>query len=462
MTTQSIESEAFHQALLRSERIRIIGLLVVFAVMLVVVCVRGALGAEAERQVLLPIIILLAGFGAYEFLMLRIVSGRIRLERDLSTAAWILNIFIETLLPTAAIMVLTETAFMGPFRALVAPAVTAYFLFTILSTLRLSPLLCRVTGLFAAVGYLTIVGYTYWRYSPADFGTGALPLSIYLTHAVVILLGGFVAGAVAGEIRKHVQAALREAEMRRKIERIEHDLDIARSIQQGLLPDGPPDIEGFEIAGWSQPADQTGGDYYDWQPLPDGRFAISLADVTGHGIGPALVTAVCRAYARASFPSQEELGTLVNRINELLVEDLASGRFVTFVVARLDPAAARLQLLSAGHGPLFLYTASDGRVQEFAAHDIPFGLASDVGYGPPQEIDFAPGDLLVLITDGFFEWANAAGEQFGTERLSETIRANAALPPDQIIAQVYAAVQEFIGDTAQDDDLTAVVLKRSV
>jgi serine phosphatase RsbU (regulator of sigma subunit) len=277
---------------------------------------------------------------------------------------------------------------------------------------------------------------------------------------VFILLGGFIAGAVAGQIRQHVQAALREAEMRSKIERIEHDLGIARSIQQGLLPDRVPDIEGFEIAGWSQPADETGGDYYDWQQLPDGRLAISLADVTGYGVGPALVTAVCRAYARASFPSPEDLGTLVNRINELLVEDLVTGRFVTFVVACLDVATARLQLLSAGHGPLFLYTANDGQVQEFAAHDIPFGVAPDVGYGPPQEIDFAAGDLLVLITDGFFEWSNAEGEQFGIARLSESIRANAALPPKEIISQVYAAVREFVGDTAQDDDLTAVILKR--
>ncbi len=243
-------------------------------------------------------------------------------------------------------------------------------------------------------------------------------------------------------------------------ERVQHDLEIARSIQQSLLPGGPPEIEGFEIAGWSQPADETGGDYYDWQQLPDGRVAVSLADVTGHGVGPALVTAVCRSYARASFPSRESLGTLVNRINELLVEDLTTGRFVTFVVACLDPAAARVQLLSAGHGPLFLYTAHDGRVQEFKAHDIPFGIAAEVGYGPPQEIVLAPGDLLVLITDGFFEWANAAGEQFGTARLRETIRTASELPPQEMISRIYDAVREFVGNTAQDDDLTAVVVKR--
>src|SRR5205814_6172642 len=111
----------------------------------------------------------------------------------------------------------------------------------------------------------------------------------------------FVAGMIAGEIRKQVEAALREAATRRQLESVEHDLALARSIQQSLLPNMTPEIEGFEIAGWNQPADQTGGDYYDWQVLPNGTVVAELADVTGHGIGPALLAAVCRAYARASF-----------------------------------------------------------------------------------------------------------------------------------------------------------------
>src|SRR6185369_16554810 len=124
-----------------------------------------------------------------------------------------------------------------------------------------------------------------------------LPLTIYFIYAGLILAGGIVAAVVSSRIRTHVAAALREAELKSKLEQVNHDLDVARSIQQDLLPSQSPRLENFDIAGWNEPANETGGDYFDWQSLPDGRLAISLGDATGHGIGPALVSALCRAYA---------------------------------------------------------------------------------------------------------------------------------------------------------------------
>ena len=143
--------------------------------------------------------------------------------------------------------------------------------------------------------------YLGWRPSFAP-GTSLLSSEkAVIDFALEFVIGGFVASAVAGEIRKQVDAALREAETRLQVDRLEHDLALARSIQQSLLPSSMPQVEGFEIAAWNQPADQTGGDYYDWQLLPDGKVVVALADVTGQGIGPALLAAGCRAYARASF-----------------------------------------------------------------------------------------------------------------------------------------------------------------
>jgi serine phosphatase RsbU (regulator of sigma subunit)/signal transduction histidine kinase len=242
--------------------------------------------------------------------------------------------------------------------------------------------------------------------------------------------------------------------------RMQQDLEIARLIQQGLLPRQALEIEGFDLAGWNQPADQTGGDYFDWQEMPDGRVAISLADVTGHGIGPALVTAVCRAYSRASMSSESDLGMAIDRINNMLVEDLPIERFVTFVVALLDPTNSTIQLLSAGHGPLLLYTASDDRIQDFIADDIPLGLDLNIGYGPAREIVLTDGDMLVLVTDGFFEWENADGEMFGLTRLQETIAKYKELPAKEIISSLYKEVMDFAGGTKQQDDLTAVILKQ--
>jgi len=365
-----------------------------------------------------------------------------------------------TLFPTFGILILTGSPFAGPYRALLAPAGLIYFFFIILSTLRLDPLLSRLTGLFSAIGYLSVTAYTYRNFSLPENAGDLLTLPVFITYAILLLIGGFIAGAVAGQIRVHVQAALREAETRRKMERMARDLEIARSIQQGLLPKQPPEVEGFDIAGWNQPADETGGDYFDWQEFPDGRVALSLADVTGHGIGPALVTAVCRAYGRASISGKEDLGKVMDRIDRLLTADLPAGKLVQLAVAVLDPKTSKVQLLSAGQSPLLLYTAADDRVQSFNAHGVPFGVALGLDYGPSQEITLATGDMLVLVTDGFFEWTNAADEDFGLDRLQETIRASHDLPAREIISRLYKAVLEFAGGTRQMDDLTAVILKK--
>ena len=106
--------------------------------------------------------------------------------------------------------------------------------------------------------------------SRSRYGSAVTQSSVSL-YAITLLLGGLIAAAVAGQIRKHVQSALREAETKQKLEAIQHDLEVARSIQQSLLPNGPPRIVGFDIAGWNQPADDTGGDYFDWITLPDGK-----------------------------------------------------------------------------------------------------------------------------------------------------------------------------------------------
>jgi serine phosphatase RsbU (regulator of sigma subunit) len=164
------------------------------------------------------------------------------------------------------------------------------------------------------------------------------------------VIGGFVSGMVAGEIRKQVEAALREAEAQRQVDRLEHNLSVARSIQQSLLPNVTPEIGGFEIAGWNQPAEQTGGDYYDWRVLPNGTMLAELADVTGHGIGPALLAAVRRAYARAIFSRGNSLHDAIVQLNAELIGDMGEGRFVTFVAAVCVPGCTRVELLSAGHG----------------------------------------------------------------------------------------------------------------
>src|SRR6185369_2916408 len=323
-----IEYKAFTRAALGSESYRILWSLGILAALMLLLAIRNI--ASGQFRLLYAQALIVAIAAAYEIFALAIVKKALSRERDVPRTMWLINILIDAALPTIGLFILIENRFTEPHQALVAPAVFLYFIFIILSTLRLSPWLSLSTGLLSAVGYLCVSLLVHHRYATADAGPSFLP-STYFIYASLILTGGIAAAGVALQIRKHVYSALREAELQRELERVNHDLDVARSIQQGLLPSQPPNLCGFDIAGWNRPADETGGDYFDWQTLPDGRLAVSLGDATGHGIGPALVTASCRAYARASFISGAADGWL-NNLNRLLAEDLPQNRFVTFAV----------------------------------------------------------------------------------------------------------------------------------
>ena len=243
-------------------------------------------------------------------------------------------------------------------------------------------------------------------------------------------------------------------------QRIERDLNIAREIQQGLLPKTPPDLPGFEIAGWNRSADETGGDCYDWLRLPDGLLAISIGDATGHGIGPALVAAEARALLRGTLMQSRDLARVVPQINDLLGEDLREGTFVTAFIGLLDPVKSSVEYVSAGHGPLLVYTAAHDSFTEIPTHGLPLGLMPEVEFDPATHVPLALGDMLLLFTDGFFEWSRPDGEQFGTDRLTDVVRRHRDLPVAEVIALVYAAVVEFSEGTKQADDCTAVIVKR--
>jgi serine phosphatase RsbU (regulator of sigma subunit) len=273
---------------------------------------------------------------------------------------------------------------------------------------------------------------------------------------------GALAAGVAAEIRSHVAAALREAETQHQLKQVEHDLQIARSIQQSLLPKIRPQIAGFEVGGWSRSADDTGGDFYDWKKLSDGRWIVVLADVTGHGIGPAILAAVCRAYSRASFNVRDRLETMLKNINQSFAEDLTPERFATFVAVVCEEGNDQLELLSAGHAPIIVYSSDDQSFQLIDAQALPLGILPDLWDAVPVKLNLQPGDMLLLVTDGFLEWENSAGEDFGTERLGAVVRQFSDREPEVIIAELHDAVLNFAQGTPQVDDLTAVLIKRSL
>jgi serine phosphatase RsbU (regulator of sigma subunit) len=379
------------------------------------------------------------------------------------------TVVIEGLVPSGMILAQAASGALPPYVALLTPALLAYGLFGSMTTLRLSPWLCVVQGGVGSIGYSSVLAYTRHRFGSVPESMG-LPIAAYLNVPVLIFVGSLASAGVAREIRRHVQAALSEAETRRQIERIEQDLSIARSIQQALLPGTPPAIPGFDIAGWNRPADETGGDYYDWHTLPDGAWIVTLADVSGHGIGPAMVTAACRAYMRASAMHHPDLASLATRVNHLLAQDLPDGRFVTMASVMIRPSdrptnatGIPIALLSAGHGPIALYLNASGTVQDILPECMPLAIA-DVEFGPVDMLSLAPGDVLALVTDGFVEWSkpgtDGKRDQFGIERLRDSLRRHAGQSASDMIQSIAGDVEAFAQGHAQQDDLTMVVIRR--
>jgi len=459
MNEEPIRSLAFKKAELHSERLRIFGVVgfvgLFFLVTIVrVFVIRTAAGVPWIWNCLLGITVI-----GYESWMLRRIDLALKTSRSLPAQFWILSTILETSIPAFAIAFLTSSEIEASHRPLASPTVLAFFIFIILSTLRLSPWISTLSGTVASVSYLCAAWYLGWR-PPVPGIPAPVSQSGVSLNAIILLVGGIVAGAVAGEIRKHVQAALREEETKRKFEAMQHDLKVARSIQQSLLPQETPQIAGFEIAGWNLPADDTGGDYFDWKTLPDGKVVVSLADVTGHGIGPALLASVCHAYARSNFSTAQDLPTAMERINQELGADLTTGRFVTFVAAVCCPGCADVEMLSAGHGPIFVYSRPEDRFSEINAQALPFGILPSFQCDPPSHLHLHTGDLVLLATDGFFEWENDQGEQFGVQRMEEALRASRDLAPVEMIARLYESVTAFSHGSKQQDDLTAVVIKR--
>ena len=451
-------SQAFRHALLKSEKKRIIGVIVFVSFFAVLGAVRiFVLGSAMSRwSLVVAALVIVFELGAF-----RAVNRGLESGKDISSSMWHVSSILECLFPAVGVAFLVSNRLLPDYRPLATPWVLAFFPFILLSVLRLTPRQSWVCGIVSAFGYLTAAYVAGWRFRPGPDGFTVTQTAV-MYFALVLLVMGALAAGVAAEIRTHVEAALREAETQHELKQVEHELQIARSIQQSLLPKVRPEIAGFQIAGWSRTADDTGGDFYDWKKLPDGRWVVVLADVTGHGIGPAILASACRAYSRATFNVRDRLETILQNINQSFAEDLTPERFATFVAAVCEEGSGQVELLSAGHGPIFVYSSDNQSFRLLDAQALPLGILPDLWDAVPVKLSLKPGDILLLITDGFFEWENSAGESFGSERIAAIVRQFSDREPEVIVAELYDSVLNFAQGTPQQDDLTAVLIKRSL
>ncbi len=455
---QAVTNGALRLALQKSEGRRLAVLLALVGITFGVGLVRHFTHGRALGGAAFAPTMGLLGFAVAYVLALLVVVRRANVRGALlPVSLWTFGVVLESLLPTAAILILQLWSALPTLEALTAPALVQYGTLILLSILRMRPKLCLLSGLVSALGHAALFFH-------AEAGGGhrvpAGEYAYYLSYAAYLALMGAAAAIVTAAVRSYFLASLREAETRRSLDRMEDEMEAARGIQQGLLPDGPPAFEGFDIAGWNRPADRTGGDYYDWQLLPDGRLAVLIADVSGHGLGPALLMAVCRAYARASLPAGPEIASSLARVNDLLHRDVSAGRFVTLAAAVIGKDGG-FDLLSAGHGPIVLYRARDRSVEILGANGAPLGILKEGRFRAAHRLQMAPGDILLFVTDGFVETRRADGELYETDRLCACLRANATLPAVQLIAKLEADVSAFAPGVTQADDMTAVAIRRT-
>jgi serine phosphatase RsbU (regulator of sigma subunit) len=460
-TPSQPEFSSFNLRVQQSEQARLVLFIGVLLSLAALITVRRMAGGITMNSPVYWWTLGLLGIGlAYELLAFYTTSRANAAGRLVGELHWRLNAAIEIGLAIGMLLILHLLSPQGPVTALSAPALLVLPLVVLLSVLRLRPTFTLWTGLSGAAAHAVLAGRTY-AITDADPST----IPVLFSYAVLLAMSGVAGAMVARRVRGYVEAAVREADAhgvaRAEIVRVDRDLSMARDIQRGLLPQTSPDLPGFDIAGMSRAADHTGGDYYDWQKLPDGRLAVVLADVSGHGIAPALVMAVCRAYARASLPLMNDPGLLLERVNALVHGDVQGGRFVTLALAVVDGPGSRLDLISAGHGPGFLLRAATGEVQQFGGDGVPLGIIPDETYGPAQTIDMAQGDVLLMATDGFFEWQRARdNQQFGIARLTELLKSAGQEDAQSILRRIDEAVLAFAEGAEQNDDVTAVVIKR--
>jgi sigma-B regulation protein RsbU (phosphoserine phosphatase) len=250
----------------------------------------------------------------------------------------------------------------------------------------------------------------------------------------------------------------------REIERKNTELAIAAEIQQSFLPDTITQIEGYEIAARSVMAKEVGGDFFDVIPLEvvpigKGQLGVMIADVSGKGIPAALFMALSRIVVRvnaiwyASKPA-----SAIRDANTIISKDSKSGMFVTLFYGFLDSTTRTFTYVNAGHNPPIHYRAADGTLSELEATGIAMGVLDDAEY-TQDTVQLAPGDLVVLYTDGITEAENAELEMFGDSRLEKVIRASRALSSKDIIQEILNAVRSFTGDHPQSDDITLMVIR---
>ncbi len=262
--------------------------------------------------------------------------------------------------------------------------------------------------------------------------------------------------ALAQEVARLTTAIGREMAQR---ERLNRELEIAQEVQAHLFPQHLPPVAGLDYCGECRPAREIGGDYYDFLELPEGRLGIAIGDVSGKGIGAALLMASLEASLRAQAAVKHDLVELIRQVNRLVCEASSSNRYATLFYAEYDPRTLELSYVNAGHNPpiVLRYSATACEVMRLETGGPVIGL---LGHSYQQEtFPLRTGDQIVLFTDGISESLNTHEEEWGENRLIQCVKNCRELSAHGAMAKIFAATDAFSAGASQHDDMTLVVLR---
>lgn len=268
---------------------------------------------------------------------------------------------------------------------------------------------------------------------------------------------------VFAALAQHISIALENSQLHldslEKV-RLEQSLELASAIQRDLMPRIPTDLASFELFGWYGPAERTSGDFYDFSRTKDGRLALVVGDATGHGIGPALITATAQAGLRSYLRLLSDPGEIITLLNQDLCERIEDGRFLTLFMALLEEGG-RVSYLNAGHCNPFVWRKATGEFDDLGGRNAALGMLEDLTYDAGEPVVLDPGDVLVMFTDGIIEARDPEhpDELFGEEGLRKALVENVDLPTKELTLALVEAALTLSGGL-REDDITVVVARR--
>jgi sigma-B regulation protein RsbU (phosphoserine phosphatase) len=261
--------------------------------------------------------------------------------------------------------------------------------------------------------------------------------------------------AMAADLREYISTLKRTTAEK---ERMLKELEIAKGIQESFLPESAPELPGFDLEGFSLPALEVGGDFYDFIPLDSDHYGLVIADVSGKGVPAALFMALSRTLIRASASTIEDPVSSIREANRHIFNDSKSCMFVTLFYAVLDYKKKSLVFVNAGHNPPVYFGAGAARVALLNAEGVALGVLDEIPL-KSVELQLRPGDVVVLYTDGVTEAMNENDEEYGVERLTACVEAEKGRSSKEIIDALVRDITKFAGAKAQHDDITIMVLK---